>query len=209
MNAQKYVRLLANQQKKLILAIGPAGTGKTLLATQQAISELKKNRIKKIVITRPTIGADEELGFLPGNLEDKMAPWMRPIFDVFWENYSTKQVSQLMKNNKLEIAPLTYMRGRTFMNSFIIGDEMQNTTVNQMKMLLTRIGDESRMVVTGDLEQTDLDGMTGLEHFIELLMVNKEPEELGCVLMQREDIRRSEIVQKILEIYETKTIYSI
>ena len=202
MNAQRYLKLLANSQKKLICAIGPAGTGKTMIATQQAIHEFKQKRVNKIVITRPVVGADEDLGFLPGKLEDKMAPWMRPIFDIFWEHYRPMQVEKMMKNNQLEIAPLAYMRGRTFKNSFIIGDELQNTTYNQMKMLLTRIGEGSRMVITGDIQQTDLEGKSGLEYFMEMLMIAPELDNIGYVLMNKEDVKRSEIVQKILDLYE-------
>lgn len=201
-NHNLYKNLLSNQSNKLIFACGPAGTGKTMLATQQAIADLKSKKVDRIIITRPTIGADEDIGFLPGTLEDKMAPWVKPIFDVFLENYKKVQLEKMVKNEVIEIAPLAFMRGRTFKKSFIIGDELQNTTVNQMKMLLTRIGDGSRMVATGDIEQADLEGISGLEHFVELLERCPEMEEIKYVVMGQQDIRRSEIVKKVLRLYE-------
>lgn len=201
-NQHLYKNILANQSNKLIFACGPAGTGKTMMATQQAIYDLKSKNVDKIVITRPTIGADEEIGFLPGSLEDKMAPWVRPIFDVFLENYKKSQIEKMLKNDVIEIAPLAFMRGRTFKKSFIIGDELQNTSINQMKMLLTRIGCDSRMVATGDIEQTDLNEVSGLEHFIDLLEKCKEIDGIRYIIMGNDDIKRSEIVRKVLELYE-------
>lgn len=201
-NHLKYKNFLSNINCKLVLAYGPAGTGKTMLATQQAINDLKKNKIEKIVITRPLISADEDIGFLPGKMEEKMDPWTRPILDVFMENYTKIQIENLMIRNKLEIAPLSFMRGRTFKNSFIIGDELQNTTINQMKMLLTRIGENSKLVGTGDLEQNDLGKKTsGLEHFLGLV---RDDKNIGIVKMDRQDIRRSEIVELVLNIYDTE-----
>lgn len=201
-NQQMYKNILSNQSNKLIFACGPAGTGKTMMATQQAIYDLKSKNIDKIVITRPTIGADEDIGFLPGSLEDKMAPWVRPIFDVFLENYKKSQIEKMLKNDVIEIAPLAFMRGRTFKKSFIIGDELQNTSINQMKMLLTRIGCDSRMVATGDIEQTDLNEVSGLEHFIDLLEKCQEMDGIRYIIMGNDDIKRSEIVRKVLELYD-------
>ena len=136
-------------------ATGPAGTGKTLFAAQTAIRNFLLGNCDKIVFTRPSVTVDEELGFLPGTLEEKMAPWMRPLYDILYQHISPKEVQHLIEEKIIEISPLGFMRGRTFKNAYIVADECQNTTVNQMKMLLTRIGENSRMVVTGDLRQAD------------------------------------------------------
>ena len=126
-----------------MFAVGPAGTGKTLISTLAGIRALMQNKIDKFVVTRPAVSVDEQHGFLPGTLQEKMAPWTRPIFDVFEEYYTPDQIEFMINDNKVEIAPLAYMRGRTFKNSYIIADEMQNATDNQMKMLLTRLGENS------------------------------------------------------------------
>ena len=146
---------LEDHNINIVFAVGPAGTGKTLISTLAGIRELKKNKIDKFVVTRPAVSVDEQHGFLPGTLMEKMAPWTRPIFDVFEEYYAPDQIEYMINDNKVEVAPLAYMRGRTFKNAFIIADEMQNATDSQMKMLLTRIGDNSKIVVTGDLNQHD------------------------------------------------------
>jgi len=203
-NCEVYRRLLQDEIKKLVIAVGPAGTGKTMLACEEAIINLKKNLIKKIVITRPIIGADNDIGYLPGTIEDKMTPWTRPIFDVFYEHYPKTKILQFIKNDQIEISPLIYMRGRTFKNSFIIGDEMQNANVNQMKMLLTRIGENSKMIINGDLEQVDLQkNVSGLEHFLNLIRT-KNDEQIGLVIMNKDDVKRSDIVKKILSLYNNQ-----
>ena len=159
--------LLSNPNKPIVFATGPAGTGKTIVSTLFAIKQFKEGKIDKIVITRPAVSVDEQHGFLPGTLVEKMAPWTRPIFDVFEQYYHPKEIEYLVENNTVEVAPLAYMRGRTFKESIIIADEMQNSTVSQMKMLLTRIGENSRIVITGDLEQHDRkDEINGLEDFL-------------------------------------------
>lgn len=198
-----YKKILQDYSKKLIIATGPAGTGKTMMACQQAIQDFKENKIKKIIVTRPLICADNDIGYLPGTLENKMAPWIKPIFDVFYEYYPKVQIEKFVKNDKIEICPLAFMRGRTFKNAFIIGDELQNANINQMKMLLTRIGDDSRMVVTGDLDQTDITQKSGLEHFLQIIK-NRDEDMIGLVEMNNSDIKRSEIVQKIIEMYGQK-----
>lgn len=202
MNNHELYRSLLNQEiKKLIIAIGPAGTGKTLIACEEAIKHLKNNNVKKIIITRPIIGADNDIGYLPGKLEDKMSPWTRPILDVFYEHFTKQKIEQFIKNDIIEISPLIYMRGRTFKNSFIIADEMQNTNNNQMKMLLTRIGENSKMVITGDLHQKDISITSGLDHFLELLKKNNS-DMIALIHMNNKDIKRSNVVQKIIEIYQ-------
>ena len=138
--------LLTDQSKHIVFTTGPAGTGKTMISTLHAIKQFKERRVDKIVITRPAVSVDEQHGFLPGTLQEKMAPWTRPIFDIMEEFYHPKEIEYLIENNKFEIAPLAYMRGRTFKNACVLADEMQNATPEQMKMLLTRIGDNSQLL---------------------------------------------------------------
>ena len=162
--------LIEDMNINIVFAVGPAGTGKTLISTLAGIRAIKQNKIDKFVVTRPAVSVDEQHGFLPGTLMEKMAPWTRPIFDVFEEYYTPDQIEFMINDNKIEIAPLAYMRGRTFKNSYIIADEMQNATDNQMKMLLTRIGDNSKLIVTGDLAQHERGyESNGLKCFIERL----------------------------------------
>ena len=148
---EEYILELLDSGKDIVFGIGPAGTGKTLLACQAAVKAFIAGEVERIVVTRPAVSADEDLGFLPGTLEEKMAPWTRPIFDVFREYFYSGEIESMIKEGVIEISPLAYMRGRTFKDAYIIADEMQNATPNQMKMLLTRIGTNSKMVVTGDL----------------------------------------------------------
>ena len=154
-NQESYTLSLLNESKSIVFGIGPAGTGKTLLACQAAVKSFLENDISKIIVTRPAVSTDEDLGFLPGTLEQKMAPWTRPIFDVLREYFYSGEIESMIREGIIEISPLAYMRGRTFKRAFIIADEMQNATPNQMKMLLTRIGMYSKMAVTGDLAQAD------------------------------------------------------
>ncbi len=206
-NQEKYWNYLNNEEIKLILAIGPAGTGKTLFACLKAISQLKNGEIKKLIITRPVVTVEEEIGFLPGNIVKKMDPWTRPIFDLFLEFFSKSELDNYINNNIIEISPLAFMRGRTFKNSFIIADEMQNCSPNQMKMLTTRIGDKSKIVITGDLKQTDIRGENGLNDLIyKLDIYNKYSNDTNSIIkiinFTNVDIERSEIVKKIIDIYE-------
>ena len=198
---ETYFLKLQDPQKKVLFAVGPAGTGKTLLATQTAIKLLKEKEIDKIIVTRPAVSVDEQLGFLPGTLEKKMEPWTRPIFDVLAEYYYAKDIQNMLMEGIIEISPLAYMRGRTFKNAFILADEMQNATPNQMKMLLTRIGENSRMVVTGDLRQADRLEDNGLIEFIRLLKERDNLKFIDMVNFGQRDIERHPAVKEILEIY--------
>lgn len=192
---------LEDHNINIVFAVGPAGTGKTLISTLAGIRELKKNKIDKFVVTRPAVSVDEQHGFLPGTLMEKMAPWTRPIFDVFEEYYTPDQIEYMINDNKVEVAPLAYMRGRTFKNAFIIADEMQNATDSQMKMLLTRIGDNSKIVVTGDLNQHDRGyESNGLKCFIERLH-RANSDKIKLVEFGNTDIERHPVVSEVLSIY--------
>ena len=196
-----YLKSLSNQQKNIVFAIGPAGTGKTLLAVQHGIKLFQEGIVDKIIVTRPAVSVDEDLGFLPGTLAEKMAPWTRPIFDVLGEYYSQKDIENMMNEGVIEISPLAYMRGRTFKNSYIIADEMQNTTPNQMKMLLTRIGENSKMVVTGDLNQSDRLKDNGLLNFIDRISLVDKLQYIDVVYFDNLDVERHHAVKEVLEIY--------
>ena len=211
-NQEKYVKYLNNDTNKLIVAIGPAGTGKTIFACLKAIELLKSGNINKIIITRPAVSVDEEIGFLPGNIIKKMDPWTKPIFDIFLEYYSKNELDSLLNRNIIEICPLAFMRGRTFKNAFIIADEMQNSSPNQMKMLTTRIGIQTKMVITGDLMQSDLYKNNGLYDFIEKVNLfekyncfyENSENSVKIIKFDSQDIERSDIVQKVIDIYDFK-----
>lgn len=199
---ESYLLKLNDDQKHIVFAIGPAGTGKTMLAVQWAIDELRYGEnIDKIIITRPAVSVDEQHGFLPGDLNQKMEPWTRPIFDVFKENFCAKEVERQIREEIVEVAPLAYMRGRTFKNAVIIADEMQNATPSQMKMLLTRLGEGSKMIVTGDLQQADRPSNNGLLEFLGLYNNFEKHKFVDICHFTREDIERHEAVKEILEIY--------
>ena len=201
---EEYVRKLKMKQRKIIVATGPAGTGKTLFATEFGIKNFFMNNVEKIIFTRPSVSVDEDLGYLPGTLEEKMAPWVRPIYDILYRFIHPKEVTQLLEDKTIEIAPLGYMRGRTFKNAWIIADEMQNSTVAQMKMLLTRLGENSRLVITGDLDQHDRkEGINGLEDFLDKFK-GKRSSSITSIEFQRDDIQREEVVKEVLDIYSTE-----
>jgi phosphate starvation-inducible PhoH-like protein len=200
-NQQSYLNSLDNDSNHIVFAIGPAGTGKTMIAVQWAINQYKEGFADKIVITRPAVSVDEEHGFLPGDLNEKMAPWTRPIFDVFHENFCKKEVERQLREGIIEISPLAYMRGRTFKNAVIVADEMQNCTPNQMKMLLTRLGQGSKMVVTGDLQQADRPSNNGLLQFLGLYNNFVNHRYVKICQFTKFDIERHEAVKEILEIY--------
>ena len=197
---EKYILELLDDTKNIVFGIGPAGNGKTLLACQTAVKAFLNGDVEKIVVTRPAVSADEDLGFLPGTLEEKMAPWTRPIFDVFREYFYSNEIESMISEGVIEISPLAYMRGRTFKNSYIIADEMQNATPNQMKMLLTRIGTGSSMIVTGDLAQADKLKDNGLIDFVNHLKTSNA-KRISTVYFSSHDIERHEAVKEVLEIY--------
>lgn len=199
-NQEKYVLEILNSERDIVLGIGPAGTGKTLLAVQCAVKSFKQGDVDKIIVTRPAVSVDENLGALPGTLEEKMAPWTRPIFDVLREYFDSRQITGMIEEGIIEISPLAYMRGRTFKNSFIIADEMQNATPNQMKMLLTRLGEGSNMTVTGDLNQADRLKDNGLIDFVNHLR-SSNATRISTVFFGKGDIERHEAVREVLEIY--------
>lgn len=196
-----YSHLLQNKNKKIVVANGPAGTGKTLFATEYGIRYFLSNMYEKIIFTRPSVAVDEDLGYLPGTVEEKMAPWIRPIYDVLYQFMSMKEIQSLMEEKIIEIAPLGYMRGRTFKNTWIVADEMQNSTTAQMKMLLTRLGENSRLIITGDLEQHDKPYETnGLEDFLERFK-GKRSSSISSMEFDKEDIQREKVVKEVLDIY--------
>lgn len=196
---ETYVEALL--EKRMVFAVGPAGTGKTLLAVLRAIKALRENEVTKIILTRPAVSVDEKHGFLPGDLNAKMEPWVRPIFDVFEEYYGLQETKRMLDDGVIEIAPLGFMRGRTFKYSYIIADEMQNATPDQTKMLLTRIGIGSSMVITGDLRQHDRGfDQNGLKDFLERLASSRMDTMVVCKF-ERQHIERDPLVADVLEIY--------
>ena len=197
---EAYLFKLHDENKNILFAIGPAGTGKTLLAVQMGIKLYQEGTIDRIIVTRPAVSVDEDLGFLPGTLNEKMAPWTRPIFDVLGEYYQQKDIENMLYEGVIEISPLAYMRGRTFKNAYVIADEMQNATQNQMKMLLTRLGENSKMVVTGDLNQADRLKDNGLVDFIDKIKGHRL-DHIDAVYFDSHDIERHEAVKEVLDIY--------
>lgn len=191
----------AIQNRDLVFGIGPAGTGKTFLAVAMAIRAFKNNEVNKIIITRPAVEAGENLGFLPGDLQMKVDPYLRPLYDALFDILGPETFNSYKERGLIEIAPLAYMRGRTLDNAFIILDEAQNTTKEQMKMFLTRFGFNSKVVVNGDTTQIDLPAgrRSGLVHAIEVL---KDVEEISFIYMSERDVVRHELVKKIILSYD-------
>ena len=195
-NQQKYIELLKN--KNIVFAIGPAGTGKTFLAVAKAVSYLQTGKVKKIILSRPAVEAGEKLGFLPGDLKDKVDPYLRPIYDALYEMIPYDQVEKKISNGIIEIAPIAFMRGRTLEDCYIILDEAQNTTKIQMKMFLTRLGKNSKMVIAGDKTQIDLvtkneSGLLDAEQKLQNL------NDIGLIYLQQEDVARHDLVKKMAE----------
>lgn len=197
----------------LVIGIGPAGTGKTYFACKIALEHLDDKKINKIIITRPTISVGQNIGFLPGDIEAKMTPWLIPLYDNFVKTSDdTKVIKTYFHNNFIEICPLSYIRGRTFDNCFVIADEMQNSSISEMKSLVTRIGYNSKLVITGDINQTDLSNETnGLEHLMSMLQEKKDIDttKIQYVIFDNSDIKRSEFVKYVLELYDADDFSSM
>ncbi len=208
---KKYTELLQNRDTNLVIAHGPAGTGKSWLACKIAIEQLKENKVNKIVLTRPIVSVeDEDLGFLPGNIDEKMNPWIQPLYNIFIDEQSKAELNSMLKSGKIEIVPIGFMRGRTFTDTYVIADEMQNSSPGQMKMILTRLGENSKIVVTGDTSQCDLElSENGLDNLLKLLKKYYENtyemygDNIGIIEMNSEDIKRNIFVKKIIDVYSS------
>ena len=198
-NQKNYFNLL--ESKNIVFAIGPAGTGKTYIAVAKAVSALLDGKVNKIILSRPAVEAGEKLGFLPGDLKEKVDPFLRPIYDALYSMLPFEQVEKKILNNIIEIAPIAFMRGRTLEDCFIILDEAQNTTQTQMKMFLTRLGKNSQMVVVGDITQIDLvsERESGLKHALKKL---KKINDIGFIELNEKDVVRHDLVKKIINAYE-------
>ncbi|PDH45783.1 MAG: phosphate starvation-inducible protein PhoH [Bacteroidetes bacterium MED-G21] len=198
-NQRKLVDL--SYDKDMVFAIGPAGTGKTYTAVALAVRALKNKEVKRIILTRPAVEAGENLGFLPGDMKDKLDPYMQPLYDALNDMIPSEKLKAFIEERVIQIAPLAFMRGRTLDNAFVILDEGQNTTVQQMKMFLTRMGRSAKFVVTGDMTQIDLPNRqkSGLSHCLELL---KDVSEIGMVYLDQKDVIRHKLVMKIIQAYK-------
>lgn len=194
------VASLEDDSKNIVFAVGPAGCGKTLLATLHAIKLLKAGAVERIVITRPNVAVDDrDIGFLPGDILKKMTPWMMPILDVFAEYYTQEQIKYMLEENVIEMVPIAFIRGRTFKNAFILVDEAQGTTQNSMLSILTRIGENSKMVVTGDLAQSDRGMNNGLADFLARFESSKH---IDVIKFAKQDVERHPVVKELLDIYK-------
>ncbi len=196
---KRYVAAL--KERDLVFGVGPAGTGKTYLAVAMAVLAFKNKEVERIILTRPAVEAGEKLGFLPGDLQNKVDPYLRPLYDALQEFFGMETFKQLMERGAIEVAPLAYMRGRTLNNAYIILDEAQNCSIEQMKMFLTRFGEGSRIIVTGDMTQIDLpkERTSGLVHAIRVL---DGVEGISIVRLTHKDVVRHELVQRIIQAYE-------
>ena len=196
----RYIDLLANPDNAMIFGVGPAGTGKKFLAVAAGVSELLSGARQRLIVTRPAVEAGEKLGFLPGTLEEKVDPYMLPIWDSLRELMGQEQMERRMARGEIEVAPLAFMRGRTLKNAFVIVDEAQNTTIPQMKMVLTRLGRDSRMVITGDPGQVDLQGSqpSGMRHALEIL---SDVEGVNVHKLTAADVVRHGLVSRIIDAY--------
>ena len=201
-NQRKIVSSLIKND--MVFAVGPAGTGKTYTAVALAVRALKNKEVKKIILTRPAVEAGENLGFLPGDLKEKLDPYLQPLYDALYDMIAPEKLTYYLENRVIQIAPLAFMRGRTLSNAFVILDEAQNTTCTQMKMFLTRMGESSRMVITGDITQTDLPiGIkSGLRDATELL---ESVDEIKFIRFSKEDVVRHHLVSKIVNAYDSRT----
>lgn len=196
LNQKRYIKAI--EESTIIFGVGPAGTGKTYLAVLMALKKLKENQIKRIILTRPAVEAGESLGFLPGDLKEKVDPYLRPLYDAMYEILGVKQSTDYIERGIIEIAPLAYMRGRTLDNAYVILDEAQNTTINQMKLFLTRLGFGSKMIVTGDITQSDLPKhmVSGLVRAAEIL---RDIDSVNILYFDDRDVVRHPLVQTIIK----------
>ena len=195
---EAYMRSITHNE--LVFSIGPAGTGKTFLAVAAAVAALRDSRVERIILTRPAVEAGENLGFLPGDLQQKIDPYLRPIFDALNDALTPARVQKYMESRIIEVAPLAYMRGRTLNNAFVILDEAQNTTLTQLKMFLTRMGYGSRLVVTGDVTQIDLKPPAG-SGLVQMVRILRNVSGIGFVYLDHEDVVRHPLVQRIIEAF--------
>ena len=202
-----YKKMLYDQNLDLLICNGPAGSGKTSLACDYSLDSLKNKDFHKIIITRPTISIEENLGFLPGDINQKMSPWTAPIYDIFKEYFSSSELDFYIKEGIIEVCPLGFIQGRTFKNSVIIADEMQNSSDSQMFMLLTRIGEGSKMIINGDLDQNN-NKDNGLLNLIEKVNYKYESEmdkynnRIGLITLDKNDIQRHPIIKKVIDLYK-------
>lgn len=205
LNKSVYRKVLNDNKIPLVICTGPAGTGKTMEACKSGMLHLMEKHYERMIITRPSVSVDENLGYLPGDIENKMNPWMIPIYDYIEDCCDKATLGKYMKNEVIELAPLGFVRGRTFHNTIVIADEMQNSTQNQMMNLLTRIGENSKLIITGDLNQCDLVDVTnGLQHFL-LHLENYEEDyssSIEYVQLGSDDIMRSDFTKLIINIYD-------
>lgn len=200
---ETFMEALLDESKRIVFAIGPAGTGKSYLSTLSAIKALKAGEFEKIIIVRPAVGAEgENHGFLPGTLNEKLGVWVQPIIDIFEEVYSKQDISKMVDDGVIELASLMYLRGRSFKNTVVILDEAQNCLPTQMMLLLTRLGENCRAFVTGDLDQTDHRKENGLSDFVKRLQSKKGSTMISVAEFKREHIERDPIVSEVLRIYE-------
>jgi phosphate starvation-inducible PhoH-like protein len=197
---KNYIKALTDNT--ITLGVGPAGTGKTYLAVAMAVKAFRENTVNRIILTRPAVEAGEKLGFLPGDLQNKVDPYLRPLYDALFDMLGSENYQKYLERGNIEVAPLAYMRGRTLDDSFIILDEAQNTTPEQMKMFLTRMGFNSRAVITGDITQIDLPS-TQRSGLIEAMKVLKNIDDIAIVQLNEKDVVRHHLVQKIIKAYET------
>lgn len=198
---EELVMQLEDETKRMVFSVGPAGVGKSYLMTLKAIDMFKKGMVERIIITRPAVTADEDIGFLPGGLVEKMAPWTRPILDIFAEFYSPSDIKMMLEEGVLEICPVAFIRGRSLKHAAIIVDEAQNLTMNQCKAVLTRIAEGSRMFITGDVTQTDLKNeKSGLLDIMERLE-NKGIQSIAITKFSKEHVERDPVVSDILSLY--------